>query len=272
MTLLFTFLGCALGFTALFWLVAVSVQSYLYSQPVNMLPVRAVVCGIVMAGFVTAWTYVNTRASHLDKYGTLFDMQPTERQDVERFEAVRQLQINGPDGKPKEEIVPYVYDDARNQRFYQENNAGEPFILNSSLFLTTAILIPENEGSETINRYVPEMDGAAYVREDGETVLFTQEKGSRYFTTSNLHHLFIPSTKALFFAVIFNLTLFLLWFGVCSYGLQFSIGHALGLTALFGIPTLLILMPLLFEKNTVMLKLVTPVALVESPDSESRGA
>lgn len=264
MTLLLTFLGCAVALTALFWLVAVSVQSYLYSEPANMMPVRAVVCGVVLAGFLTAWTYVNTRASHLDKYGTFFDMQPTERQDVEQFEAVRQLQINGPDGKPKEETVSFAFNDARNGRFYKVSDPSEPFILNSSLFLTTAILIPENEG-ETKTRYVPEMDGAAYVREDGESVLFSEEKGSRYFTTSNMHHLFIPSTSALLLALVFNVTLFLLWFGICSYGLQFSVGHALGLTALFAIPTLLILMPLLFDQNSVPKMPITPEVSATSP-------
>ena len=264
MTLILTFFGCALALTALFWLVAVSVQSYLYSEPVGMLPVRAVACGFIMATFLTGWTYANTRASHKDKYGTFFDMQPTDVQDVQQFEAVHQLQINGPDGKLMEETIPYVYAENRNGRFYKVSNPDEPFILNSSIYITTALLIPDADG-ETKTRYIPEMQGSAYVREDGETVTFHQDKGSNYLTTDNLHHLFVPSTRALLIAVFFNILLFVVWFGICWYGLQFSSGHALALTALFGVPTLLILMPLLFERNEQPRNTIIPAVSAESP-------
>ena len=265
MTLLLTFFGCVLALTAFFWLIAYAVQSYLYSQPANLLPVRAVVCGLLMALFLTGWTYSNTRATHKDKYGTFFDMQPTDRVDLRKFEAVRQYQIKGSDGKLKEETVAFAFDVNRNDRFYQVDKPSDPFMLNSSLFITTALLIPDDDTGEKKSRFIPEMDNGAYVRDDGEAVMFNEEDGSRYLSTDNLHHLYIPSTGALIVALLFNAMLFVVCFGIFWYGLQFSVGPALALTALFGVPTILILMPLLFDQNELPKRPITPEVSAESP-------
>ena len=63
--------------TALFWGLALFVQGYLYNQPADKLPLRALAAGLGVAIFLTGWTYLNTRATHKDKYGVLHEFVAT---------------------------------------------------------------------------------------------------------------------------------------------------------------------------------------------------
>src|SRR5258706_14388706 len=81
----------AVAFTALFWGIALIAQGYLYGQPADKLPLRALVAGLAVALYMTVWNYANTPASHEDKDGTGFTFTPTATKEVSELEADRQV-------------------------------------------------------------------------------------------------------------------------------------------------------------------------------------
>src|SRR5207253_1408194 len=105
------------------------VQRVLYSEPAKLLPVRALVGGLILAGFLTGWTYANTRAPHKDKYGTLFEFNSTAYTDLEAFDAVR-WEPPIKDGKPARETVVAFKRHDKN-KFVQVDDASADFKLNT---------------------------------------------------------------------------------------------------------------------------------------------
>jgi hypothetical protein len=247
-TLVLTLVFCAVAFTALFWALGVLVQSYLYSQPASHLPVRSVIAGVVVALFVTGWTYLNTRASHPDKYGTIFDFKPTTVKDVTEFEAVRQLRIKDAAGQYKEVSVPFKYVPEGKAGKFVETTTGKDFRLNTADYMTVAIDLPE-DGKKT--RFDAALDSKGTYALDGDHVVFTEKGGSRYLESNQFHRMNVPSTGAFAAAVALNVVVFVVWFVAFWPVMRFNSGHALILALIFGTFSVLILMPLLFEKNVV---------------------
>ena len=247
-TLVLTLVLCAVAFTALFWALGVLVQGYLYSQPASHMPVRAVVAGVVVAGFVAGWTYVNTRASHKDKYGTVFEFNPTTTKDVTEFEAVRQLRIKDEKGQLKEVTIPFKWVPEGKLGKFVETGTNKDFRMNTADYMTIALELPE-DGKKT--RYDAAIDSkGTYVRE-GDNVVFTEKDGSRHIESERLTRLNIPSSAAFMIAVALNVLAFGVWFVAFWPILRFNFSHALLLALIFGTITVLLLMPLLFVKNTV---------------------
>lgn len=248
MTLVLTLVFCAVAFTALFWALGVLVQGYLYSQPASHLPVRAVAAGVLVAAFVAGWTYANTRASHKDKYGTLFEMQPTTVKDITEFEAVRQLRIKDDKGQLKEVTVPHKWVPEGKLGKFVETTTNKDFRMNTADYMTIALDLPE-DGKKT--RYEAAIDSKGTYARDGDNVVFTEKGGSRYIESETMTRLNIPSSGAFAAAVALNLLVFVVWFVALWPILRFNMGHALLMALIFGSITMLLLMPLLFEKNVV---------------------
>lgn len=248
MTLVLTLVLCAVAFTALFWALGVIVQGYLYSQPADKLPIRAVVAGVLVAAFITGWTYVNTRASHKDKYGTVFEFNPTDTKDVREFEAVRQLRIKDEKGQLKEVNVAFKWIPEGKLGKFVETGSGKDFRMNTADYMTIAIDLPE-DGKKT--RFDASIDSkGTYVR-DGDNVQFSEKGGSRYLESERLHRVYIPSSGAYLAAIALNVVVFVVWFVAFWPILRFNFGHALILAVIFGTVSVLMLMPLLFEKNLI---------------------
>lgn len=248
MTLVFTLVGLAVALTALLLGVAIVLQGYLYNQPADRLPLRAAVGGLALACFLTFWAYLNTRASHPDKYGTLFEFTPDTTVDVTEFEAVRRTAYKDAAGKPKEVTVPYKWQPgARGGQFTDADTKS--FLRNSADFMTIALMVPD--GGQKV-RFDADMEGNTYTkRGDNDPVTFREAGGSRYITDENLHHMYVPSKGALMAALAVNLGHFLVWVVVFWAVVRFNLGHSLALTALFGLTTMFVLMPMLFQANAV---------------------
>ena len=82
--LILTFAGLVVGFFAFFWGTTLFLQSSLYNAPTTKLPIRAAIAAFLVGGFVTFWTFVNTRAESKDRYGTLFEFNPTSSHEFAR--------------------------------------------------------------------------------------------------------------------------------------------------------------------------------------------
>lgn len=251
MLLVVTLLVGTVGLAALFWGLTQWLQTVLYSSVAERLPLRALAAGLAVTLFITGWTYLNTRAAHKDKYGTLFEFNPTATQDVAEFEAVRRFpNVKDAGGKLKETTVPFQWAPSAggSSLKFVDPATGQEFRRSNSDYMTAALLVPEN-GAKV--RYAVEEERGAFKLNGNKAAVFREEGGSRTITDDNLHQVNVPSPGAFAAAVLLNVGLFAVWFVACWLGLRFTIAHALLLTALFGGVSLFILMPLLFNLNAV---------------------
>jgi len=251
-TLLLTFLALTASLTALFWGLSLFVQPYLLSETVQRLGLRSLAGGVLLAGFLTGWTYLNTRASHPGKYDTLLEFTPTLTIEIHEFDAVHRLNRKQPDGQWLEETVTY-----------RRANPTAPFLAttepydrfavsgtrNGVSYMTTAILVKE-PGTATIWRMEPSLspDGKTY-QTRAEEVVFRQKGGSRYLEAAQPGTVYVPSLISIVVALILNLLHFAIWFIVFWPLLRYPSGTALGLAFGFGLLTMLVIMPLLFQEN-----------------------
>jgi hypothetical protein len=248
LVLVLTLVIGTIALSAFFWGLALFVQGYLYNQPADRLPLRALAAGLGVALFLTAWTYLNTRASHKDRYGTLLEFSATSVRPVEEFEAVRRLRVKDEKGQPKEVTVPFKWESggAGGGRFVEPGTAKE-FRTNTSDYMTVAILVPEEGGGKA--RFEADLRDGTYTSRADDERRFSEQGGSRYIDARNPHQMEVPSTGGLVAAVAINALHYVVWFLALWVGLRFTVGHSILMAAAFGTAAMLVLMPLLFDLN-----------------------
>lgn len=258
MTLALTLVALVVALTALFWGVSVFLQGYLYSQPVDRLPLRAVAAGLLVAVVLTGWTYANTRATHRDRYGVLlgFDrmMSPTAEKPVPEFTAVRRLGrtdgrkvqwLTDEKGNPREVTTGYKWQGEENRGRFVDP-AGQEFRLSTAEAVTVALEVPEDGKAA---RFEAELKDGQYAPGAGGERVFQEAGGSRFIDGTNPRKMQIPSPGAATVGILINAGHLLAWLVAFWLMLRFGFGHALGLTAVFGGVAMVVLMPLLFNTN-----------------------
>ena len=255
MTLLLVFVLLTGGLTALFLGVTIVAHGYLYQEPVSRLPLRAVAGGLLLGGFITLWAALDK--SKPGKYDTFFNFAPYTTAEFTEFEAVRWPALGGAlrtdaSGKQVEEVVKYKRAPGGTQ--FVREGTNEAFILNGSdnsgSFMTGAVRVKGPNDPEPVryNAIVKESAGGKSKSYTNER-RFVEENGSRYIEAVQMGTLFVPSTATVAVSLFLNFLLFVLWLVVTWPVLRYSFGHALGLTAVGTLVTMLLLMPLLFKFN-----------------------
>lgn len=277
MVLALTFVLLASALALVFWGTTRFLQAYLYSEPADKLPLRALLAGVVVGGFITCWTFVNTRAGVENKYGTFFDFNPVGEAEVTAFEAVRRLPKRDEYGKftadGEEKTVAYRQKPGGRPGEFVDD-AGGPFKLMGShldtgrAYLTVALVVDDGGGKtarfnarldpKDPNRYAPLGGG-------GGDHQFDEERGPRHVDGDAPAVVYAPSRIAVFAALALNGLMFVAWFAAFWPVLRYSSGHALGLTAACGAAVLLVLMPLLFKLNKPKAVPQVPAGLVQPP-------
>jgi hypothetical protein len=199
---------------------------------------------------------------HPKRYDTFFEFAPYERKEYSEFEAIRWTSIDGihlktdESGKLIETVVKFKRGSGTKAEKFVEEGTDLPFQLNGGTktgeaFMTGAILVKPDRDSEPIRMN-------AQLEEDKQTQAksypqgekrFMEENGSRYVVADQLGVLYVPSTGTVMLALFINFMLFAVWFIAFWPILQFSPAHAFGFTTLFGLITMLLVMPLLFKQN-----------------------
>jgi hypothetical protein len=262
-SLLITFAALTFTFAVVLYAVSYLLQGYFYSQPASWLPLRALAGGAVAAGFLTFWVYTNTRADSKDKYGTLFEFNSTASKPFDEFVAVRRYLTKDAEGKPREGRAKFV---KVNGNFIEGTDTSKVFKLTTADYLVTAIEVPEGEAKVRFDAelFVPDEakpgelrpwkpgDAAqpTYSREMVRT--FREANGRRYIEFSQLGtpgSMQSPSRGAWVGAVLLNVVHLVIWFVVFWPILRFGSGVALGLAAFFCAATMLLAMPILFDRN-----------------------
>jgi len=247
MPFVFTLLGLLLGLTAVFLGLSLTLQRLFYNQPAGQLPLRSLVAALMMAIFLTGWAYVNTRASHKDKYGALHEANSTAQTPVEEFQAVRRLSVKS-GGQYKEETVLFVL--SLDGKEFVEKGTLKSYRRNTSDYITTALLVPR-DGKPV--KFVAETKDMTYpgVKATGDPVFFKAESGTDTISDQNLRYVETFSYGGLVVVLLINVAHFGLWLVAFWPLLNFRAGLSLLLAAIFGAITMLVLMPLLFNTNAI---------------------
>lgn len=248
-TLLVTFAGLVFALTLSLLALGQFMQGYLYSQPASRMPVRALVGGLILGGFLTFWVYANTRAETKDRYGTLFEFTPTKVIEFHEFEAVRRYRATAGGAAP-EKTVPFKRSGGgRTAPFVEAADPGKSFALSTADYMTVALEVKNGEGK---GRYDAELNDKGQYKSTSAKVFRDRDKRFIEFGQSAVPSAIqAPSSGAFAAAVGLNLLNFVIWFAVFWPVMKFTLGHALGLATIFGGVTMLLLMPLLFQKNQV---------------------
>ncbi len=240
MVLVVTLAVLALALTGVFWGLSLFLQGYLYSGPATRLPLRALTAGLAVSCFLTLWTFVNTRAESENKYGTFFEFNPTGAKEIKEFDAVRFGVASKEEKTVSFKLQPgtkaHKFVDTEGQEFKLADAGGG--------YITVALMVPGPDGKKS--RFDAVMEGKVY---STENKLFQEKGGSRYLEGDPPKQVFAPNTGALILAMGLNILMFVVWFLACWPILQYLPGHALGIALVFGLLTMVILMPLLFKLN-----------------------
>jgi hypothetical protein len=245
-TLLLTFAGLTFGLTVALWGLGMFLQGYVYSEPAGRMPLRAALGGLILGGFLTFWVYANTRAEGKDRYGTLFEFNPVTTKGFDEFTAVRRYRPAGDKKEAVEKSVTFKRSGGGTTAPFKDAD-GKDFTLNTADYLVVALELKESDVTATFNadlddkgKYKP---GKVFRDRNRRYIEFGQSN-----TPSAIH---APSRGAFAGAVLLNLLNFVIWFAVFWPVMRFTAGHAVGLALVVGGVTMLVLMPLLFEKNQV---------------------
>jgi hypothetical protein len=234
-------------------------QGYLYQEPADRLPVRALAAAVMVGTFITLWVWVDKR--HPRRYDTFFEFAPYERKEFSEFEAVRWISIDGvklntdESGKPLEATIKYKRGTGPKADKFVVEGTDQQFQLNGATktgegFMTAAIVLKPDPESEPVRfDAVFNEDKRTQAKSYTPERRFNEQNGSRYVLADQLGVLYIPSTGTVALALLINLVHFLLWFIAFWPILQYTRGHAFALTVLFGLVTMLLVMPLLFKPN-----------------------
>ena len=256
MVLLLVFLMLTLALFALFLGGGLVAQGYLYQNPAERMPLRALIAGALVAGFITLWVRIDQRAP--GRYDTFFNFTPSSTVEFQEFEAVRwtgagdKLKLDA-NGNPVEVTAKFKRATGKQGGTFLEEGTSEPFKLNGSTtsgtqYMTGAIRVKAAGDAEPV-RY------KATLKEDARTKSktykadskFEEEKGSRYVDVHQMGTLVVPSTGTVVLALFLNFMLMAVWLVACWPVLRFSLGHAVVFAGSLGLVTMLAVMPVLFR-------------------------
>jgi hypothetical protein len=255
--LIITFALVTLFLFGLFWGGTLVAQGYFYQNPADRLPLRAAVAALLVGSFTIFWVWLDRK--NPGKYDTFFSFAGETTRDFNDFEAARwhydaaaKGMKKDPQGNPLETIAKFKKTPGGKTPTFVEEGTNKKFATHDTEMMTAALIVKGDDGNPI--RFNAEMKkdartGAMNYISDQNERRFIEEKGSRYIKAGQPGVMYIPSTGVVAVALLVNFLLFLVWFIALWPVLRFSWGHALGFAAVGGLVMMLIVMPLLFNKN-----------------------
>jgi hypothetical protein len=256
--LLLVFLMMLLGLFALFLGGGLVAQGYLYQNPADRMPVRALAAAVLVAGFITMWVWVDQKAP--GRYDTLFNFAPYSTKEFDEFEAVRWMAAGGKlkldaGGNYVETTATFKRSAGGKGTQFLEEGTGNKFLLQGSTaggasYMTGAIRVKGPDDPEPV-RYnaLLRPDKPKTNPEYAAERRFVEEKGSRYVEAHQLGTLFVPSTGTIAISLLLNFALLVVWLAAFWPILRFSLGHSLIFAGSLALLTMLAVMPVLFKQN-----------------------
>jgi hypothetical protein len=238
----------SLASAVMLWGLSVFFQGFLYNTRADRLPLRAAAGGLALGLFLSLWTFANVKADFPNKYGTLLEFQTVGETPVQQFKAVRYY----PNAKEEQAVTYGRLPPGRPVTFGEVKPDGtpdetKPYRLNDSQYLTTAIVLQEKDKPE--GRFETELTETKAGKTYKDPDKIFREKGStRFLHGENPDKVSAPSRGSMFGAIALNLLNFVVWYLILWLALRYSVLHSVGLAFVAGIATMVVLMPLLFQK------------------------
>lgn len=256
--LILTWFLVTVALFALFWGGALVAQGYMYNQPVDRLPARAAAAAVLVGTFLSLWVAIDRGAP--GKYDTFFEFGGETRKEFDEFEAVRWSVPSGrfdADKDPPETTAKFKKAPGGKAGAFVEVGSGQPFRQNDTSTMTAVLVVKTDDGPPV--RFKAKMDVQTKADPNSQQKyrvatytndrVFVEENGSRYIKADQLGVVYVPSTGTVFVALLINFLHMVVWFVAFWLVLRFNWGHALGFAAVFGLLTMLAIMPLLFKPN-----------------------
>lgn len=253
MTLLLVFVLLTVGLTALFLGGTIVAQGYMYTQAADFVPLRALVGGLLLGGFLTGWAMIDKNKP--GKYDTFFNFSPYTTTEFTEFEAVRWPVEGGKfktdaSGNTVEAVVKFKRSAGGKGSQFVEDGTNEAFKTHTGQYMTGAIRVKGPDDPEPVRYNAPVKERPnTKMKEYTQERRFVEEKGDRYVEAVQIGTLFVPSTGTIAVSLLLNFLLLVTWLVVAWPVLRYSFPHALALTAAGTLVTMLAVMPLLFKFN-----------------------
>jgi hypothetical protein len=254
--LLLVFLMMVLGLFALFLGGGLVAQGYLYQNPADKMPLRALGGAALVAGFVTFWVWVDQRVP--GRYNTFFEIRGESTKEFDEFEAVRWIALGGKlkiDASGNYTETTAKFKRRGSGKFYEEGASDKEFVLegytiDGRKYMTGAIRVKGPDDPEPV-RYNAVLNPQKPKTSPEYTVerRFVEENGSRSVELAKLGTLHIPSTSTVALSLFLNFLLFAVWLAAFWPVLRFSLTHSLIFAGSLAVLTMFAVMPVLFEQN-----------------------
>jgi hypothetical protein len=259
--LLLVFLMMLLGLFALFLGGGLVAQGYLYQNPADRMPIRALAAALLVAGFVTLWVWIDQKSP--GRYDTLFNFSGYSAQDFDEFEAVRWKAAGGklrldPGGNYVEATARFKRTAGGRGATFVEEGTGQKFEMSGSFgtggqYMTGAIRIKTKDDPEPVRYNLVLREGRP--RDEPwptDERRFQEENGGRYVTVDNkgqFSSINVPHTGTVAVSLLLNFALVVVWLAAFWPILRFSLAHALIFAGALALLTMLAVMPVLFKQN-----------------------
>ena len=249
MTLLLILLLVTFVLFVLFWGGGTIAQGYLYQNTAERMPLRAAAAALLVGLFLILWVWIDKR--NPGRYDTFFEFAPYSTKELTEFTAVRWPATAGKinvdaRGKPIETTAKFKRQPGAKGATFVEEGTGQPFQLNGTTMMTAALVLKTEDAPEPV-RFDAELKKGATPEYTSERK-FTDPAG-RYVKAEQLGVLYVPSTGVVVVALLLNFLLFAVWFAAFWPVMRYGWGHSLGFAAVFGLVTMLLVMPMLFKFN-----------------------
>ncbi len=257
--MLLTFALVFVALYAMFWIVTLVAQGYVYEQPADRLAIRAAGAALLVSGFLMLWVALDRRSP--GKYDTFFEFAPYTTAPFHEFDAVRweaDPAVQGKvafkkdaAGKLAEKVTHYKRSGGKTSRFV-DDKTGKEFVLSDGGMVTAAVIFQPEEGKspvrfDAIFREDKRTGNKTYPPKGNDDRRFADPGGSRYVMVDQPGVIYIPTTGAVVLALLINFALFVVWFAAFWPVLRFGAGFAFLLAGAFGLLTMFALMPVLFK-------------------------
>lgn len=233
----------------LLWGGSTLLQGWMYQILADKMPIRAAVCGTIVAAFLTFWCFIDSK--NPGRYDTIFEFSPQEIVDFDEFESVLKS-TNG-----KEKISTFKKQHGSKGMTSDFTDAkGQPWKKNTSDAQVVAILLKEKDKPEP-TRFNANLDAKGNFPNE---IRYTDAAG-RWMTAETLGRVSRNKTGLLLANILLNVLHFALWWMIMWYGMRFNLWHALGLAIVIWPFVMIAVQPVLFKQTRI--KEEVKVAMIE---------
>ncbi len=239
MAIVLIFVGLAFSLILLLWGGSLLAQAWLYQSPADRMVPRSVVCGSVLAFFLTLWCGLERLTP--GKYDALFSFSSTEAIPIQSFFAI---QKNAAGVEKKIEFVKKPGGNGKSLDFTDAK--GQPWKRNSSEWMVVALEVQEKDKAEP-TRFNTKLDRNGNFPKDADPLIFIDASGRKI--GSDALGFIYRNKSGLFVANIFlNFLHLALWIGALWYGMRFNFWHAVSGAFFIWILIMLAILPVLFNQ------------------------